>query len=228
MLDTVKLGKFIKDNKGILSNENLNEILNNILVKLDSFSEEEKKMALTKLGLTRLMVFEDSAFIINYLLGSEDYKKTMEKISKKLDVPVDKKDINISTVVDFSNELASKMKLHSVIVARGIKDQLNHEELELLINGINDGNTEIIDRFLSDYRNWSKKIKSEEGLYEYLVSYEKNSVDLVRVMFAMNIKKIENEELRIHKQRQMELSRRINIYRFKHRTLRRFPTDKYN
>ena len=220
MQDTTKVGKYINNGVCNLGNPKLNTLLQQILDKINNHKDlKEAKKALGKLGLTRLAAFEESAFIMNYLLDFENYKEKIHTLSKKLDIYIKKSDIDYSTIIDFSNEISSKMKSNSVIIARQIKDELTEEELRLLIKQIDDKEPKVIDRILSGYRKWSKKVKDEEVLYNYLNDYETTSIKLAFVLLDATMKKQAMDKTRNTREIEMELNRKKAIYKFKHKRL---------
>ena len=220
--DTTKVGKYINEEEGFLVDPRLNGLLNNILDKIRLNPDKtERKNILKKLRLTRLVVFEKSAPIIDYILGSDNYREKIIELSEKLDSYVKKDVIDFSTVIDFSNDLSSKMKFHSILIVRNIKDELSEEELKELVDGIVSDNKEIVDKLLFNYRTWIKNIEDNKKLYEYFKEYEKEASQLALELLRSTINRIGEEKTRADRIHAMDVDREIKLYNQKHKSIHR-------
>ena len=218
MLNNTKLGRYITDDKvSSQCDEKLSKDIELILAKLSKVkvSPDEKKKFLNEFKKIRLDKFDLIAPVIYHLLGSKNYQTEMNELIDKLDLYIKDRKDTLDSIIPFTEEFSSKIRYNATLDLVNERKSLDEEEIRNLLDKLYKDDQETEDKYLENYRNWYSNLNKKSFAYQFLKEKELDAKTIIIEYTKNCIQRIEEAQLRENRILTLQLSHRINDYKYK-------------
>lgn len=216
MLNRVFLGKFIKEYPVSSLGKDLNEKINNILTKArekeqnGEIDKKELKAFLGNLSRMELNNFDANYEILDSLLSHnrDEIKESLKIADEILDIGVfaakkvdattfEQHVFSLADAASFITNLSSKIGLCSIERLNRVSKN-DYPSFLILLESIEENDTEVIDSLLEPYRDWYSRLEGNDNeIVNTIYNVLKNNEDVALNMLTRYLKKINKKSTEI-------------------------------